>query len=253
MKKVEFVTIFTTYGKIDVVKKTLSSVVKETETEPKAAVIVMDTTVGPERESKWRWLQDKYGNHDDVFLVLASNTSLAIARNTCLHLAQELYTPEFICMIDDDHGYKTGILLDLMVAMDRYYGEEAPNGLRFGLFTGCNVHRNGNRCKIDKHLYPDSNCPPGTLGGTNGCFRCAPTRHWNSVLKGYDVDEYLISYYQSRSISTRNYNRGYTTMIVNGGDSCFFVENEGRGDSTKSKKRWDDLYTASDKRADFKR
>jgi len=253
MKKVEFVTIFTTYGKLDVVKQTLPSVVEETKREPKAALIVMDTTEDPERETKWRWLQDNYGDTDDVFLMFTSNTSLAIARNTCLHLAQEMYMPEFICMIDDDHGYQTGLILDMMVAMDRYYGEVAPNGLRFGLFTGCNVHRNGKRCKLDGHLYPDSDNQPGALGGTNGCFRCAPTRHWNNVLKGYEVDEYLISYYQSRSMSTRNYNRGYTTMIVNGGDGCFFVENEGRGDSTKEKLRWDDRYTASDKRADFKR
>ena len=252
MKKVEFVTIFTTYGKLDVVRQTLASVVSETLRED-AAVIIMDTTEGPEQEKKWGYLKHNYGDSDRVFLMLSSNTSLAIARNTCLYLAQTMYMPDYICMVDDDHGFKQGLISDTITAMQNYYGVTAPNGLLFGLFTGCNVHRNGGRDKIDHHLYPSANNPPGALGGTNGCFRCAPTQHWTNVLKGYDVDEYLISYYQSRSISTRNYNRGYTTMIVNGGDSCFFVENEGRGDSTKSKKRWDDRYTASDKRADFKR
>lgn len=251
--KAEFVTIFTTYGKLDVVKKTLPSVAEETMRYSTSALIIMDTTEGPEKEEKWRWLNSRYGDCGQIFLMLTSNTSLATARNTCLYLAQNMYMADYICMIDDDHGFKEGLIPDMTVAMQNFYGVRAPNGLLFGLFTGCNHHRNGKRQSIHNHLYPDADNLPGTLGGTNGCFRCAPTQHWTNVLKGYDVDEYLISYYQSRSISTRNYNRGYTTMIVNGGDSCFFVENEGRGDSTKSKKRWDDRYTASDKRADFKR
>jgi hypothetical protein len=164
-----------------------------------------------------------------------------------------MYLPDYICMIDDDHGFKEGMIASLVSAMRDYYGKQAPNGLRFGLFTGCNEHRNGPRCSIDKHLYPDANCKPGALGGTNGCFRCAPTQHWNNVLHGYDVDEYLISYYQSRSLSTNNYNRGFTTLIVDSGKSCFFVDNEGRGDSTKAQKRWDNDYTASDARAMFKK
>ena len=253
MKKVEFVTIFTTYGKLNVVKQTLPSVVKETQRHHAARLIVMDTTEGAEQDEKWCWLKHHYRDDKQIFIMLASNTSLAVARNTCLYLAQEMYMPDYICMIDDDHGFAEGLIPDMISAMQNWYGKQAPNGLLFGLFTGCNVHRNGSRDKVGRHLCPGADNQPGSLGGTNGCFRCAPTHHWNNVLKGYDVDEYLISYYQSRSMSARNYNRGYTTMIVNGGDSCFFVENEGRGDSTKAKLRWDDKYTASDKRADFKR
>lgn len=252
MKKIKFLTIFTTFGKLDIVEKTLQSVVDDTNSND-AAVIVFDSTNTEDRAKKWDYLLKNFDNKENVFLILSSNTSLSLARNTCLYLGQKMFMPDFICMIDDDHGFKPGMITKLIHSMDNYYGKTAPNNLKFGLFTGCNKHRNGPREKIDNHLYPSSNNNPGSLGGTNGCFRCAPTQHWNNVLNGYSIDEYLISYYQSGSMSINNYNRGFTTLIVDSGNSCFSIDNEGRGDSTKQDKRWDDLFTASDKRAKYRK
>ena len=72
----------------------------------------------------------------------------------------------------------------------------------------------------------------------------------NNVLKGYDTDEYLISHYQTRGINFRNYNKGFTIMIVDNGTKVFDVESEGRGSTTNQTERLRDVdYTASDKRS----
>ena len=253
MNKVKFLFIFTTYSNLPVVKRTLPSVIEEVKKND-AALIVFDSTEAQDnRNDKVSFLRKLRDKHD-FFLILSDNLSLGHARNTCLYLGQKLFKPEYICMIDDDHGFKPGMIQHLLLAMKKYYGEKAPNGLRFGLFSGCGIHI-GNDCKMHKledgHLYPDENSSIGSLGGTNGCFRCAPTSHWTNVLEGYNTDEYLISYYQSRSISRKNYFNGFTSLIVKGGSFCNFIKNEGRGDSSRKGNRWDDQYTASDRRAKF--
>lgn len=249
-KKVKFLTIFSTFGKLEIVKKTLPSILEDTK-KNNAGLIVFDSTDNNEKKAKWNYLESLNENKD-FFLMLSTNLSLGHARNTCLHLGQELFLPDYICIIDDDHGFRPGMIRSLISTMDKYYGKIAPNGLKFGLFTGCNIHRvQKHHVLPDGHSYPDKNCKIGPLGGTNGCFRCAPTSHWNNVLKGYDLDEYLISYYQTKNISTRNYFRGFTTLVVDSGNKSFYIHSGGRGASNKGQRLWDDQYTASDERAKY--
>jgi len=251
MDKTKFLTIFCTFERQDVVEKTLPSVIEESK-KSDARLIVHDSSQR-DREKKWHYLTELNRNND-FFLVLSSNLSMAHARNMCLKLGQELYAPDFICMLEDDHGYLPGAIIYLTDAMNKWYGVVAPNGLRFGLFTGCGHHHTPNREFLpDGHSFPSAMVPPAQLGRANSCFRCAPTSHWNNVLKGYDTDEYLISTYQTANLNQRNYHKGFTVMYVKNGDFSFDIESAGRGFSDNSYRRWHDEYTASDLRSHFKK
>ena len=250
MDKTEFLTIFATFENLDVVQQVLPSIIEETK-QNDARLIVHDSSVRG-REEKWRYLQDLNRN-GDFFLLLSDNLSMAHARNLCLHLGQELYAPDYICMVEDDHGFKPGLIARMVDAMKTYYGQPCLNGLRYGLFTGCGKHHYAPRHVLENgHAYPDGSAPPGMLGGANSCFRCAPTSHWNNVLKGYDTDEYLISTYQTKHLNFRNYHKGFTTMIVDNGTRVFDIETVGRGTSTDGLRLWDEDYTASDPRSRYR-
>lgn len=251
MEKTEFLTIFPTFENLEIVKKTLPSVIAETK-KNNAKLIVHDSSIKGKQE-KWNYLQ-KLNENDDFFLLLSDNLSMAHARNMCLSLGQELYAPDYICMTEDDHGFEEGLILQLVNAMKKYYGKDAPNGLKFGLFSGCTKHFHGEKFLIteDGNVCPDDESNPMTLGGANSCFRCAPTSHWNTVLKGYDTDEYLISTFQTKNLNFRNYHKGFTTLFVQNGKYTFAIDAMGRGASINSElKMWDEKYTASDKRSKF--
>ncbi|MBE9143963.1 tetratricopeptide repeat protein [Planktothrix mougeotii] len=251
MDKAEFLTIFPTFERLEVVQKTLPSIIAETKRN-NARLIVHDSSVDGQAE-KWAYLQELNQNND-FFLILSDNLSMAHARNMCLSLGQELYGPDYICMIEDDHGYNSGFIVSVIEAMKQYYGKSSPVGdLKYGLFTGCRVHNRHLTQKLpDGNAYVDPNSPPEQMGRANSCCRCAPTSHWNNVLKGLDTDEYLISYYQTKHLNLRNYHKGFTTLLVANGEKMFEIESAGRGDSIKSKIRmWDDNYAASDPRSVF--
>src|ERR1039457_2720580 len=137
MDKTTFLTIYGSFEQLDVVKQTLPSIIEETKLS-NAKLIVHDSSV-KNRDEKWEYLKE-LNKDDDFFLLLSSNLSMAHARNMCLKLGQELYAPDFICMMEDDHGYKPGIIVEMINAMNKWYGKISPNGLRFGLFTGCGFH-----------------------------------------------------------------------------------------------------------------
>jgi len=253
MKKTKFLTIFPSFENLSVVKQTLPSIIEETK-ENDARLIVHDSSVN-NREEKWNYLKELNEN-DDFFLILSSNMSMAHARNMCLQLGQELYAPEYICMVEDDHGFNKGLISKITHIMKKYYGEKSPNGeFQYGLFSACTKHLHTTEfLKINEDLLcPAKKAIPMAIGGVNSCFRCAPTSHWNNVLKGYDTDEYLISTYQTKHLNFRNYNKGFTTLTIDSDrEYAFSIENEGRGSTdTSSKNIWDDNYTASDERSDF--
>jgi hypothetical protein len=247
MEKTEFLTIYATFERPDIVTQTLPSIIEETK-RTGSKLIVHDSSV-KKRKEKWDYLQ-LLNKDNDFFLILSDNLSMAHARNLCLRLGEELYAPDYICMVEDDHGFKPELITSMIEAMKKYYGKIAPNNLKFGLFTGCGAHNYAKRLFLeDRHGYPAQDSKVGMLGGANSCFRCAPASHWNSVLKGYDTDEYLISHYQTREMNFRNYNKGFTTMIVDNGTKVFDVEGEGRGSTNQTERLWDADYTASDKRS----
>lgn len=256
-EKKEFLTIFATYGSLDVVKQTLPSVIEETKRYGDAQLIVHDSTqLEHGQEEKWSYLRS-LEQEFDFFLILSTNMSMAHARNMCLHLGQELFAPEYIAMMEDDHGYKEDLISDLIAAMKEYYGKVGANGLRYGLFSGCTEHFHNHHTsqQVDETSHLTANTQNSTSIRThkvNSCFRCAPTAHWNNVLKGYDTDEYLISFFQTSLLNDRNYNKGFTNFFVKNGELMFSVDGVGRGVTAKTNiKLWDDKYTASDYRSRY--
>jgi len=250
LDKTELLIIFPTFEKLEVVKKTLQSIIEEIKGHD-ARIIVHDSSVKGRKE-KWAYLLTLNEN-DDFFLILSNNLSMAHARNMCLRLGFELYAPDYVLMLEDDHGFKRGLVKSLVRTMKEYYGKISPNGLRYGLFCGCTQHTNAKRgLTQDGHSYPIIDQNPFIVGGCNSCFRAAPTSHWLNVLKGYDTDEYLISTFQTKNINWRNYHKGFTTLYVDDGKKVFVEENPGRGMTSENNlKLWDDVYTASDKRSKF--
>lgn len=250
MKNAELAVIFPCYEDVETVEKTLPSVIEECR-RTGAALVIHDASVR-NRERMWAFLTQACAE-DRAYLMLTSAISMGAARNICLQAALTLFAPSYICMLEDDHGLRPGAIDAMLSAMRQYYGRPAPNGLRFGLFSGC-LHCWRDLWKFqtmsEGHAYPDADNPIHALGGANSCFRCAPTSHWQNVLKGYDLDEYMISNWQTRNVNFRNYHRGFTSMYVDGGDLAFTVDRVGNGYTQAAElRRWDENYTASDSRS----
>ncbi len=252
MDKAHFLTIYRTFERIDSVRQTLPEVLEETKRQ-NARLIVHDTSVAG-RDEKWDYLKS-LNRHDDFFLILSSNMSSAHMSNMCLQLGQEMYAPDYICIMEDDHSYTPGAIKMLIQCMKEYYGKESPNGLLYGLFTLCKQHNKQMTGKLSEgHCYPGPDVDVTQMGRANACFRCAPANHWNQVLKGFDTDEYLISNYQVANLNRRNYYKGFTSMLVGNGQWCRFYDGPGRGAADKQGiRRWDPLYTASDPRSRYKK
>ena len=197
--------------------------------------------------------QQELNKNDDFFLILSTNMSMANARNMCLQLGQELYAPDYICLLEDDHGYNEGLIPAMIEAMKKYYGKISPNRLRYGMFTACYKHTMAKLKRIDDiYSFPRKKNEPFEVGGFNSCFRCAPTSHWNNVLKGYDTDEYVISEFQTANLRWRNYQKGFTVLFVGNGEYVFSYDEGGRGVSMNGKlKLYDSTYCASDFRSKF--
>ncbi len=255
ISKTEFLTIYATYGSLEVVKQTLPTVIRDTKNYGNAQLIVHDSTQREHgQKEKWQYLRALEEEHG-FFLILSTNLSMAHARNMCLQLGQELYAPEYIAMMEDDHGYKPSFIQELVQSMKDYYGKKSRYSLRYGLFTGCTEHAVGDLESIEKCEHKTGKITKKSslhINKVNSCFRCAPTSHWNNVLKGYDTDEYLISYFQTFPLNMRNYNKGFTNFFVKNGELMFSVQAEGRGDTAKDSLRlWDKDFAASDPRSNY--
>jgi hypothetical protein len=252
MQKATFLTLFSTFDDLETVSRTLPTVLAESSRHD-ARVLVHDCSV-TERDAKWAYLRELSRQHE-FHLILSSPVSMAQSRNMCLALGVELFSPDYVCAIDDDHGYHEGFIPAMIDAMRDRYHAQAPSGLRYGLFTGCGRHyRLKDAVQLpDGHITVSPDAPPDQVGRANNCCRCAPTLHWLTVLRGWDVDGYPVSNYQCRNLNLRNYHRGFTSLLVGGGRQMFVCPRTGRGMSGDGQRRWDETYAAQDARARYRR
>lgn len=254
MDKTEFATVFCTFGDLESVQTTLPTVIAETR-RAGARLLVHDCST-PEagRDEKWAWLQKLSGGHE-FFLFLSSPMSMAAARNFAMRFAIQQWLPDYICLMEDDHGFREGFIPVMTEAMRRYYGKRASTGFHFGLFSGCTKHWGVPSLALpDGNLYPNAETGVLRMGGPNSCMRCAPTHHWLEVLHGYDLDDFPISRFQTAPSALRNYHRGFTTMIVGNGQYVFDLDRPGRGVTDDGKcALWGDDFAARDPRANFDR
>ena len=250
MQHSDFVTIYTSFNDLAVVQKVLPGILDEAR-RTGSAVLVHDCSTTA-TDATWAWYREQSQEHG-FFYLFSKRMQFAQARNMCLQLAVEMYSPQHICMLEDDHGYRPGAISALQEQMHATYGKKSPNGLRYGLYSLCpdcwGEHFRAS-CRPDGqgNLYADPGNPPWMLGGANSCCRAAPTSHWLSVLKGYDPDEYPITFYQTRNLNLRNYNRGFTSLYVGGGALIQREERPGAG-VAMANVRFDDQFTASDARS----
>lgn len=258
MEITQFLVIYPTYQRLAVVQKVLPSILEETNRND-ARLMVIDNSITDDEKREYLLQLRK---QEDFFLLVSDNTSYASSRNLGLRLGQELYAPEYICILDDDHGLKEGFIKAMVKAMRKYYGKKAPTGLRYGMFTACHVHtlaRVIKRLPFTNLYYPDyegQNQTPLYVAGANGCCRCSPTRHWVNILGMHDTDEYPISFFQSSGPRWRNYHHGFTAMYVGKPGEYLFDLNEedARGDVRKGTDRlWDSTYTKSDARSRYRK
>ena len=250
MKDADFVTIYTTFNDLPMVQRVLPGVLEEAR-RTDTAVIVHDCST-KDTDAALAWYREMAQSHD-FFWMMSSRLSLAHARNLCLQLAMEMHTPQWICMLEDDHGYRPGAIDALRDVMRDTYGRRSPNGLRYGLYSLCPdcwgpEFRAGCQDDGQGNLYPSSEARPMMLGGANSCCRCAPASHWQAVLKGYDPDEYAISFHQTRNLNLRNYHRGFTTLYPGAGRLVQREDRPGAGVAMLNV-RFDDDYTRSDRRS----
>lgn len=250
MQQADFVTIYTSFNDLNVVQKILPGIIAECR-RTDTALIVHDCS-NKHTEETWAWYRAQSEEHG-FFYLFSKRMQFAMTRNMCLRLAIEMYTPQYICMLEDDHGYRTGAIDALRAQMQFTYGRKSPNGLRYGLYSLCpdcwgDQFRQTCLDAGGGHLTAHPDNPPWMLGGANSCVRCAPTSHWEAVLKGYDPDEYPISFFQTKNLNLRNYNRGFTSMYVGGGSLVERVDRPGAG-VAMANVRFDENFTASDRRS----
>lgn len=250
MQHADFATIYTSFNDLKVVQEVLPGIAEECR-RTDTALIVHDCS-SIDTEATWAWYREQ-SERLGFFYLFSRRMQFALARNMCLQLAIEMHSPQYICMLEDDHGYRPGAIDALREQMHATYGRKSPNGLRYGLYSLCpdcwgEAFRRS--CSDDGHgnLTPGADNPPWQLGGANSCCRCAPTSHWTAVLKGYDPDEYPISFYQTKNLNLRNYNRGFTAQYVGGGHLVQRKDRPGTG-VAMANVRFDDQYTASDRRS----
>jgi glycosyltransferase involved in cell wall biosynthesis len=252
IEKHRLLVVINTFNDLDTIKLTLPSVVADAT--PHSAKVVVHDCSTENREEIRSWLS-RFADESGIFLIMSSRLSLGDARNMAVTTGISLFFPDYICVLEDDHGFKPGMTEALLHAMESHYGRRAPNGMVFGLFSGCPHcwEPPFRTVPLDENdSLPAPDVDPFQLGGANSCFRAAPTAHWQNVLKGYDSDEYMISYWQTKNLNLRNYNNGFTTRYVGNGDLIFRVGRVGQGSTQVAEKRaWDPNFAKSDPRANF--
>lgn len=246
----DFVTIYTSFNDLNVVQRVLPGIIEECR-RTRSALLVHDCSTR-DTDATWAWLREQ-GEAHGFFHLFSGRMPFAHARNMCLQLAIEMYTPQYICMLEDDHGYQPGAVSALREQMQATYGQRSPNGLRYGLYSICPdcwgpPFRETCLDAGGGHVTPHPDNEPWQLGGANSCCRAAPTSHWQAVLKGYDPDEYPISFFQTKNLNLRNYHRGFTAMYVGGGELVHREDRPGAG-VAMANVRFDDQFTASDRRS----
>lgn len=254
MDRAEFVTIVTTFERTGVVERALASIIAET-VRADARLIVHDCSRPGEAALKRGMIESLRssiaGAVGRVTVVYSDQVPLAHARNMSMRLALDLHAPDFVAMIEDDHGVRPGFIGASAGAMRAHYGRRAPNGLRYGFFGACAEHawdQAGTHAVEGGHTCPTLANPTGVVGGVNNCCRMAPTSHWLTVLGAYDTDEYPISEHQTSRMNYRNYHKGFTRLIVGGGSLMFALPDAGRGTSAGAA-LYDRDFAASDLRS----
>lgn len=245
--------IMTTINNPDMLARTVPSYATQLD-EVDGVLVIYDCSTGEHRD-RVREEVERIRKGQEILLIQSDNVSASIARNLAFELCRQSFNPAIVGFVEDDHVAHDGFLAAMQEAISTLYGGRTLSGLRAGLFSGCSVCNGGDRTYLNenKDFVRSAEQSISLLGGVNACCRFAPTSHWQNVLGPWDVDEYLISEFQTRGVGMRNYNHGYCSVIIGDGKLMRELYQDGRGTSDSSALRfWDSSYTASDHRSEYK-
>ena len=200
MQHADFATIYTSFNDLKVVQEILPGIIEECR-RTQTALIVHDCSTNNSEET-WNWYRQQ-GEQHDFFYLFSRRMQFAMARNMCLQLAIEMHSPQYICMLEDDHGYRPGAIDALREQANarELRPQGAERGLRYGLYSICpdcwgeDFPAAAARTTATGKPHARRAQPAvAARQGANGCACAARlASHWQSVLKGYDPDEYPIS------------------------------------------------------------
>ena len=211
--------IFVSYGRQDVASRSYESLTTAiSQYRDRVKIIVSDAT---DDEIKMKWAKDT--DADDVILT-PRFTPAATSRNLATTLILDKYSPEFICMLEDDFEYSEDWYPSLVEAARLLYGVISPFNLAYGIFSACDHHVTPERIMEDK-----LNNVTSYIFGAVAYQRFMPLSHYLTVMRGWDADLLGISFAQTGGQTFRNTMRGYCGAILPGNLSWPIDD-----DSTKS-------------------
>lgn len=211
--------VFVSYGRPEIAAKSyesLSSAIAPYR--DKIKVIISDAT---DDGQKMKWARNT--DADDLILT-PRFTPAATSRNLATTLILDKYSPEYICMLEDDFEYSEDWYPSLVEATKRLYGVTSPFNLAYGIFSACDHHVTPERIMEDK-----LNNVTSYIFGAVAYQRFMPLSHYLTVMRGWDADLLGISFAQTGGQTFRNTMRGYCGAILPGNLSWPIDD-----DSTKS-------------------
>jgi len=198
--------VFVSYGRPDVAARSFQSLRQAIDADrDKVRLIISDAT---DDAAKIDWARQS--DADDVILT-PRFTPAATSRNLAMTLIEDKYSPEMLCLLEDDFTYTADWYPAMVETTRRLFGIVSPWGLAYGMFSACDQDIPAARLKDD----PDHGVRAYIFGAV-AYQRFMPAAHYRHVLRRWDPDVLGISYAQTGGQTFRNTMRGFCGGIVGG-------------------------------------
>ena len=198
--------VFVTYGRLELAEGSYESLSRAIAPyRDRIKIIISDAT---DDDKKIQWARQ--ADADDVILT-PRQVSAATSRNLANTLILDKYSPNYLCMLEDDFEYHPDWYSSLVDVTRRLYGVLSPLELAYGIFSASHHHISSKTCKRDKQ-----NGVTAYMFGSVACQRFMPTSHYLSVMRGWDPDLLGISFAQTGGQTFRNTMRGFCGAILPG-------------------------------------
>jgi hypothetical protein len=161
-----------------------------------------------EDTEKFNWARDS--SADDIIFT-PRFTPAATSRNLAVSLVMDKYSPEYLCMVEDDFIYHPDWYPSLVGTARNLYGKRSPWDLAYGIFSACAHHIPEERQCLDQR-----NDVIAYLYGAVAYQRFMPTSHYLQVMRFWDPDLLGISYAQTGGQTFRNTMRGFCGAVLPG-------------------------------------
>lgn len=198
--------VFVSYGRPAIAQRSFNSLMQALQPfRERVRVIISDASDDPQ---KMEWARQS--DADDVILT-PRFTPAATSRNLASTLILDKYSPQYICMLEDDFEYSPDWYAALVDAATRLYGVLSPLNLAYGIFSACDHH-----IPAERKMEDTQNEVTAYIFGAVAYQRFVPTHHYLSVMRTWDADLLGISYAQTGGQTFRNTMRGFCGAVLPG-------------------------------------